>query len=52
MSPFAIVLLGTALVCDLIYPVIFARIRRSERVLPDGRKVAGQGGNADGKKAL
>ncbi|TVY18345.1 Terpene cyclase andB [Lachnellula arida] len=53
MSPFGIFLWGTALVCDLIYPFVFAEIRKTEEVLPDGRKVAG--GNkihANGKKAL
>jgi len=40
MSPFAVVLWVTALICDLIYPFFFAQIRKSERVLPDGRKVA------------
>jgi hypothetical protein len=41
MSPFAVVLWVTALISDLIYPFVFAQIRKSERLLPDGRKVAG-----------
>jgi hypothetical protein len=50
MSPFAVVLWGTALICDLIYPFVFAQIRESERVLPDGRKVAGDSVNIDKKR--
>jgi hypothetical protein len=49
MSPFAVVLWVTALISDLIYPFVFAQIRKSERVLPDGRKVAGDN-NVDKKK--
>jgi hypothetical protein len=41
MSPFGIFLWGTALVCDLIYPFVFAEVRRTEEVLPDGSKMAG-----------
>jgi hypothetical protein len=50
MSPFAVVLWGTALVCDLIYPFVFAQIRNSERVLPDGRKVASDSISVDKKR--
>jgi hypothetical protein len=39
MTPFAIFLWGSALVCDLIYPFVFYRIRKTERVLADGSKV-------------
>lgn len=41
MSPLAVFLWGTTTICDLIYPVVFTYIRRSERVLADGRKIAG-----------
>ncbi len=41
LNPFAIFLWSTNVVCDLIYPFVFARIRRTERVLQDGRKAAG-----------
>jgi hypothetical protein len=51
MNPFAVVLWVTALVCDLIYPFVFAQIRKSERILLDGRKVAGDSVNS-GKKRL
>jgi hypothetical protein len=50
MSPFAVVLWVTALISDLIYPFLFAQIRKSERVLPDGRKVAGDNINVDKKR--
>jgi hypothetical protein len=51
MSPFAVVLWVTALICDLIYPFVFAQIRKSERILLDGRKVAGDSVNS-GKKRV
>lgn len=38
MSPFSIFLWGTGLVCDLIYPFSFVKIKKAEIVLPDGRK--------------
>lgn len=41
MSPFGIFLWGTALVCDLIYPFVFAEVRKTEDVLEDGSKMAG-----------
>ena len=41
MSPFGIFLWATGLVCDLIYPFVFYHIRKTEKVLPDGRKVRG-----------
>jgi hypothetical protein len=50
MSPFAVVLWFTALLCDLIYPFVFARIRKSEKVLADGRKVAADGVHISWKK--
>lgn len=51
MNPFAVVLWVTALICDLIYPFVFAQIRKSERILLDGRKVAGDSVNS-GKKRV
>jgi hypothetical protein len=39
MSPFAVALWVTALICDLVYPIIFAQVRKTERLLPDGRRV-------------
>lgn len=51
MSPFGVFLWGTALVCDLIYPFVFAEVRRTEEVLPDGSKMAGLSeSGTDGKK--
>ena len=41
LSPFAIFLWCTGLVCDLIYPFVFYHIRKTEKVLPDGKKVRG-----------
>ncbi|KUJ24430.1 uncharacterized protein LY89DRAFT_679574 [Mollisia scopiformis] len=41
MSPFAVFMWVTCLVCDLVYPFFFARIRRTEKVLLDGRKAPG-----------
>ncbi|KAH9215122.1 hypothetical protein DL95DRAFT_523429 [Leptodontidium sp. 2 PMI_412] len=41
MSPFSIFLWVTALVTDFVYPFAFAYIRKTEKVGPDGRKVAG-----------
>ena len=52
MNPFAVLLCATALVCDLMYPFIFASIRKSEKVLEDGRKIAGFRGILDQKKDL
>jgi hypothetical protein len=49
MSPFAVVLWGTALISDLIYPFVFAQTKRSEKILPDGRKVAGDSISGDKK---
>jgi hypothetical protein len=50
MSPFSVVLWVTALICDLLYPFVFAEIRKSEKMLPDGRKVAGDSVNSDKKR--
>lgn len=40
MNPFAILLWGTALVSDLMYPFVFGYFRRTEKVGLDGRKFA------------
>jgi hypothetical protein len=52
MSPFAVLLWATALVCDVVYPFIFAQIRKSEKVLEDGRKIAGVRDFVEDKKDL
>jgi hypothetical protein len=41
--------MGTGLVCDLIYPFAFARIKKTEMVLPYGRKAAVGSGEKDKK---
>ncbi|KAH8647255.1 hypothetical protein BX600DRAFT_484536 [Xylariales sp. PMI_506] len=35
---------GLALICDLAYPVILWHVRKTEKMLPDGRLVRGPGG--------
>jgi hypothetical protein len=53
MSPFGVFLWGTALACDLVYPFVFAEVRKTEEVLPDGSKLAGGSKiHLNGKKAL
>jgi len=42
MSPFAIFLCGTALLCDLVYPFVLVSVKKTELVLPNGRKVSGE----------
>ncbi len=39
--PVSIIMIGTALLCDLAYPFLLAHVRTTERVLPDGTIVAG-----------
>jgi hypothetical protein len=41
LNPFSIFMWVTCLVCDLVYPFVFAAFKKTEKVLPDGRKVAG-----------
>lgn len=41
MTPPGLFLWVTAVVCDVVYPFVFWRVRKSERVLADGRKVPG-----------
>jgi hypothetical protein len=50
MNPFAVLLWVTALVCDVVYPFVFASTRKSELVLEDGRKIAGIESFVDEKK--
>ena len=42
MSPFSLFLCGTGLLCDLAYPFLLRHIQKTERILPDGRKVSGE----------
>lgn len=49
--PFAVFLMATCVGCDAAYPFVLARVRATERELPDGRLVAGdlnEGENAAG----
>lgn len=41
MSPFAVFLWATSLICDCLYPYVLWHIKNTEKVLGDGRKVAG-----------
>jgi hypothetical protein len=42
MTPLAIFLCGTALLCDLIYPFVLASVKNTELLLPDGRKIGSE----------
>lgn len=37
VSPLGVALWGTAVVCDLVYPFVLWRVRKTEMVAPDGR---------------
>jgi hypothetical protein len=52
MSPFAVLLWSTSLVCDLVYPFVFAHFRGTESISVDGKKVARGVGFTNGKKSL
>lgn len=39
MSPFSVFLWGVGLVADLLYPFLLWEARKTERILPNGRKV-------------
>ncbi|KZV87522.1 hypothetical protein EXIGLDRAFT_620555 [Exidia glandulosa HHB12029] len=41
-TPMAVVILGSAFLADWTYPFVFAYIRRTEHILPDGRRISGQ----------
>ncbi|PYH99045.1 hypothetical protein BO71DRAFT_405605 [Aspergillus ellipticus CBS 707.79] len=41
MSPPGVFMWVTSVVCDVVYPFVFYRIRQTERQLPDGRRVPG-----------
>lgn len=43
LNPLGIFLIGTATLCDVVYPFVLRHVRLSEKVLPDGRIVAGAG---------
>jgi hypothetical protein len=43
MTPPAVFLWAMTTFCDVVYAIVFTRVRRSEKVLTDGRKVAGGG---------
>jgi len=50
MTPFSIFLWSSGLAADLIYPFVFHQIRKTEKVLPDGRKAPGNGVRAKPRK--
>jgi hypothetical protein len=39
MSPFALFLWVSSVICDFIYPYALWHIQKTEKVLPDGKKV-------------
>lgn len=39
--PLSVIMMTTIFACDLTYPILLAYVRRTERVLLDGRIVAG-----------
>lgn len=41
MSPFALFLWVTSLICDCIYPYVLWQVQRTEKTLESGRKVRG-----------
>lgn len=41
-NPFALLLGAVGFLADAVYPFVFAHVRRTERVLSDGRKVSGE----------
>ncbi|KAL3424677.1 hypothetical protein PVAG01_03958 [Phlyctema vagabunda] len=41
MSPFSVFLWSTGLLCDAVYPFVLWRVRKTERVAEDGRKIRG-----------
>ena len=48
VSPQGVLLWGTAMACDGVYPFLLWRVRRSELILPNGRVT--QGAVKDAKK--
>jgi len=52
MSPFSVFLWGTSLIIDCVYPFVLWRIKNTEIVLKDGRKMAGVAGGNLEKKVL
>lgn len=49
VSPFGVFLWGSGLVSDLVYPFLLYRIRQTEKILPDGRKVKRNSQQKSGK---
>lgn len=41
VSPLAAAVWGTSLACDAAYPFLLWRVRRTERILPNGQVVRG-----------
>ncbi|KAK5989218.1 Terpene cyclase ascF [Cladobotryum mycophilum] len=40
-EPMSLIIVGTSLVCDLVYPFVLAYVRSTERILPDRTVIAG-----------
>ncbi|KAF2812242.1 uncharacterized protein BDZ99DRAFT_507581 [Mytilinidion resinicola] len=49
-NPFGVFIWATALACDLAYPILLWRIRKTERMLSDGSKASGEIQKPTGKK--
>jgi hypothetical protein len=43
VSPLGVALWGISLACDVAYPFLLQRVRRTEAVLPNGQVVRGDG---------
>ncbi|KAK4998013.1 hypothetical protein LTR66_002684 [Elasticomyces elasticus] len=52
MSPFAMFLWVSSVVCDCAYPYALWRIKKTEKVLPDGRKVHARDTGSQNEKQL
>jgi len=50
MMPLAIFFWGTSLICDCVYPFVLLRVKSTEVVLGDGRKIAGGSVNEQPEK--
>ncbi|KAI9776735.1 MAG: hypothetical protein M1839_009379 [Geoglossum umbratile] len=52
MSPFALFLWVTSFICDCVYPYVLWRIKNTEKVLGDGRRVGGNKVDSYNEKRL
>ena len=42
VNPLGVFLCATAVMCDLVYPYLLWKVRKSEQILPSGRIVRGR----------